>query len=425
VEYDGVICFSCGDWWYHNRGHFDMQVMKRMARTVPVLYVNAMGMRFPSTREGRMFATRILRKLRSVSRGFVKYAKDFYVLSPFSVPVYTRPLLRRINVHLVRAQVQIGARLAGIRCPLMWVVSPPAMDVICPMRRAAIVYQRTDDFKEFPGVNSRVIAEMDQRLVAQADLVVHVNRGLHEEVVARGGRSFLTGHGVDYDLFAADGDERSEPHDIACIPHPRVGFFGGIDSHTFDTDLLRCVASLLPDISFVLVGAASIDVSAFEGLGNVYLLGKKPYEDIPSYGRHFDVAMMPWRQNKWIRACNPVKMKEYLALGKPVVSTPFPEGESYSDVIYFARDAQAFAASIQHAFDEDSSDRKTQRRERVRGHTWDALTDRLCDAIQLSVSNRCASPRASDSCMSQTTVRQALRGDVIHSLPGTPESKES
>jgi glycosyltransferase involved in cell wall biosynthesis len=80
---------------------------------------------------------------------------------------------------------------------------------------------------------------------------------------------------------------------------------------------------------------------------------------------------MPWRQNRWIEACNPIKLKEYLALGKPVVSTPFPELQQYLDVVYQARTPEQFAESIERALAEDCSERISRRRERVQNATWE------------------------------------------------------
>lgn len=388
MKYDGIICFSCGDWWYHNRGHFDMQLMRRYSSDLPILYVNAMGMRFPAIRDGRMFATRIVRKLRSVSKGLTKYASNFYVFSPFSVPLYSRHLTRRANAFLVRCQVRLAIHRMGFKRPLIWVVSPPAIDVIRKLRRAFLIYQRTDDFREFPGVNRGMIAQMDEELIRVADLVLHVNRRLHEDSLSHGANSFLTSHGVDYELFAITCEHEEEPPDIAAIKRPRIGFYGGIDSHTFDVTLLRDVAKVLPDLSFVLIGQCSLDASSLSPLPNVHFLGQKPYQTIPSYGRAFDVAIMPWHQNTWIDACNPVKLKEYLALGKPVVSTPYPQGHEYRDVVYFAKCADEFASAIRRALLEDCAAKRAARVQRVADQTWDALAEDISEVISNVIDSR-------------------------------------
>ena len=94
-RFDGIICFGGEDWWYHNRGHYDMQMMRRLSAHVPVLYVNSIGMRTPSPAEGRMFLHRIGRKLRSVRRGLVNVDRNFAVFSPLSAPGVLKTTLGR------------------------------------------------------------------------------------------------------------------------------------------------------------------------------------------------------------------------------------------------------------------------------------------------------------------------------------------
>ena len=289
MEFDGIVCFACGDWWYHNRGHFDMQLMRRFRRELPILYVNSMGLKFPSFKEGGHFFRRIRRKLGSVRKWLVQDSPNFLVFSPFSVPLYSRPRLRKLNAWSVRMQFRHALHRSGIRRPLAWVVSPPAFDLVKKLKLSGLVYQRTDDFKEFDGGNRSAIAEMDEGLIRMADLVIHVNRTLHEESIALGARSLLVSHGVDFDLFSPEG-RGGEPQDMIEVPHPRIGFYGGIDNHTFDLPFYLKVVDLLPDFHFVLVGACSLDKAPLQLRKNVHLLGQKPYEEIPAYGRSFDVA---------------------------------------------------------------------------------------------------------------------------------------
>jgi glycosyltransferase involved in cell wall biosynthesis len=145
---------------------------------------------------------------------------------------------------------------------------------------------------------------------------------------------------------------------------------------------------MCPAYTFVFVGSASADLGAFDGLGNVRFLGKKAYEEIPHYGKCFDVAIMPWRQNRWIELCNPIKLKEYLALGKPIVSTPFKELDYYKGHVYVARGAEEFAAALRKALEEDSEERRTARRERVRGVTWEAQAEKALGAIRDAIGGR-------------------------------------
>jgi hypothetical protein len=165
------------------------------------------------------------------------------------------------------------------------------------------------------------------------------------------------------------------------IKKPIVGFFGGIDNHTSDIELIEKVTDILSEMSFVFIGNVSADCSRLVSKKNVWMLGQKPYEQIPHYGKCFDVAIMPWRQNHWIEVCNPVKLKEYLALGKPIVSTPFAELQKYRDVVYEAKTSVEFAACIRDAIGQNNPKLVTKRRKKVENSSWDSKAEFLFEEL--------------------------------------------
>ena len=344
--FDGVVCFGGVDWWYHNRGHYDLQLMRELSRELPVLYVNSIAMRVPRLGAGGMFLRRVGRKLGSLRRGLVRVRPRFGVFSPFAVP---GPLGTRLSRAFAPAQVRRAARRMGIRRPLVWVACPPAVRFLDALRPAGVVYQRTDRFEAFEGVDPEFIGRCCAELAARADVTLFCNHELLDEEQARCRAALYLDHGVDYERFAAAGDGAvPEPADLASIPRPRAGFVGGIDAHTFDPELFLAVARALPQVRFVLVGGCSLP-EGWCTLGNVHLLGRKPYEEVAAYMAACDALIMPWARNEWVRACNPVKLKEYLAVGRPVVSTGFPELDWYPGLVRVAEDAPAFAAALEDA----------------------------------------------------------------------------
>jgi glycosyltransferase involved in cell wall biosynthesis len=346
--FDGIVCFGGEDWWYHNRGHFDMQMMRELQAHAPVLYVNSLGMRIPRPREGRMFVSRVRRKLRSVRRGLVRASPTLSVLTPIALPGrigirLTRPLL----AHAVRR----AAARQGITRPLVWVACPTAAEVVDALDPVRVVYQRTDRYECFADVDGEQIAHYDDWLKARADLTVFCSRFLHEREAAECAAALRIDHGIDAERFerAGAGDE-PEPVDLASIARPRAGFIGGIDAHTFDPELFVHVARRLPDVQFVLVGACSLP-RHWCPLPNVHWLGQRPFDEVHRYMASCDVLLMPWRRSRWIEACNPIKLKEYLATGRPVVATEFPELDRYRAHVRVATDAPAFAAAVREAID--------------------------------------------------------------------------
>ena len=382
-KFDGIICFGGVDWWYHNRGHYDLQMMRELSRDYPVLYVNSIGMRPPRVGEGTMFFTRVKRKLKSLFRGLVKVRPNFAVFSPATLPGGGQSSIGIwFARHALALQVKFAAYRCGIKRPLVWVACPPGEMISDQLKPVRLIYQRTDRFEDFAGVDPVRIKGFDARLKEKSDIVLFCSRELYEAEKSQNPGSLFVDHGVDFEHFRNAGLEfentRKEPADLADIPFPRVGFIGGIDVHTFDPGLFEKVASALPEVSFVMIGACSLP----EGWcphKNVYFLGQRPYEQVADYMAACDLLIMPWNQSDWIKACNPVKMKEYLAVGKPVVSTYFPEVEYFLDHIDVATDDMSFVEKIRIRLRDPGS--AIDRRERVRDHTWAAKAQLVADKI--------------------------------------------
>jgi len=370
-----VICFGGEDWWYHNRGHFDMQIMRRFARNGKVLYVNSIVMQKLKIGRGKGFVQKVVRKARSIFKGLRKSDAGFWVYSPFSLPVHHIRGLRKINEVLLRLQLGRIRRMLQINNPIVWVACPAACEVAIKMKRDKLVYQRTDRYEEFPNVDADIIIRYDRRLKAVAELTVFANEFLYQKESDQCRKAVFIDHGVDYEMFATAENDKEIPTDIKDVQRPIVGFFGGIDNHTCDIELLNDIAEQLPEMNFVLVGKHSVDCEALFSKKNVRMLGQKPYKQIPHYGKCFDVAIMPWRQNRWIKACNPIKLKEYLALGKPVVSTPFQELQKYTDVVYEAKTREEFVNLIKKAVSEKDDELVTKRKKKVAGASWDSKAE--------------------------------------------------
>jgi len=373
--FDGVVCFGGEDWWYHNRGHYDMQMMRELSCETPVLYVNSIGMRTPSLAEGGMFFRRVARKLRSFRRGYVPVRENFSVLSPVTVPGRVgRALSRRTLI----AQVRAAARRMGITRPLVWINCPPGAEALDALAPAGLVYQRTDRYEDFTGVDRALITGYDRRLKREADVTLFCSTSLYEDERGQCARAAFIDHGVDAARFEAAGREPDEPADLAGAGRPRAGFVGGIDAHTFWPEMFEAVVRSMPDVEFVLVGACSLPPTWCDE-PNATFLGQKAYEDVPRYMAACDVLLMPWNRSPWIEACNPVKLKEYLAVGRPVVSTGFRELERYAGLVRVAEDAEGFAREIRAALAAPHDPEPG--RARVREQTWEAKARGALDEL--------------------------------------------
>jgi glycosyltransferase involved in cell wall biosynthesis len=269
-----------------------------------------------------------------------------------------------------------------MRRPLVWVAWPGAACVFDRLPRAGVVYQLSDSYTALESDSSSLAAQMEATVARRADLVVCSSVRLLERAQQLYGCGEYVDHGVDVGLFDSALRRPRTPPELQAVPHPVIGFFGNIDGNTLDRSLLEEVIGLRPQYRFVLVGGMT---SEFEGLrrySNVVAVPRQPYRAVADYGAGFDVCLMPWRQNDWIAHCNPVKLKEYLALGKPVVSTPFPELGRYGALCYVAQGADDFASAIDRALQEDNPSRQAERRAWVAQHSWDSKFARVLELLE-------------------------------------------
>ncbi|MEU0480881.1 glycosyltransferase [Streptosporangium sp. NPDC006013] len=376
----GYLCFSAQDWWYHNRAHSDFQLMRSIAAHRKVLVVNSIGMRMPTPGRSTQVLRRVGRKLRSVAmlvRRPLRELPGFYVMSPLPLPFYGSPLARRVNALLVRAQVLAVSRALGLHRPVIMVTIPTAWDVVRPMRRQALVFNRSDRHSSFPESDRPTIEALERGLLERSDHVLYVSTALmDEERRMTGDRAYFLDHGVDTGHFRRR-PESEQPADIRAIPGPRVGFFGALDDYLVDFDLLERIARELPDVSLVLIGDATVPMERLTRHPNVHWLGFRPYETIPGYGSGFDVAIMPWLDNPWIKHSNPIKLKEYLALGLPVVSTDFQELVNYADRVRIAASGDLFLDAVRATLREGGPRPADDLRESVLGASWSSRAAQL------------------------------------------------
>ncbi|MCA9440612.1 MAG: glycosyltransferase [Candidatus Omnitrophica bacterium] len=194
-------------------------------------------------------------------------------------------------------------------------------------------------------------------------------------------QALFVDHGVDYDLFSAAGDRAREGKDdvLGETPHPRVGYVGNLEPHRVDYKMFLKVAEKLSHLNFVVVGPSALPED-WCTLPNVHQFGQQPYEEVPKYMAACDVLIMPWNENEWIKACNPVKLKEYLAVGRPVVTSPFEELRNYSGFVRIASGDEAFGNEIEKAL--DSPEEVTFLRERVEKETWKAKAELVVGEVR-------------------------------------------
>jgi glycosyltransferase involved in cell wall biosynthesis len=263
-------------------------------------------------------------------------------------------------------------RAVGLRNPVSWFVVPHPGFLAGRLDEALVVYYCIDDYAAHPGVNVAAVEAADAALTRRADVVFVAPPALLEAKRAQNPNVEFSPHGVDFDLFARAADEATAVAAAAAqLPRPVIGFFGLL-ADWIDVPLLAHLAKTRPDWTLLLVGHASTDLSPFEGLKNVVRVGPQPYDSLPGWAKAFDVAVMPYRMNRQVQNANPLKLREYLATGKPVVSVPTPEVARFLPHVRLAEGPDAFLRAVESALADHDPVARRARMDAVRGMSWDA-----------------------------------------------------
>ena len=180
----------------------------------------------------------------------------------------------------------------------------------------------------------------------------------------------------------------------AALQGPVIGYFGLIAAWT-DIELLEWLARQRPQWSFLLIGHAHVPVDALERLPNVILAGAQPYESLPGWAKSFDVAIIPYRMNQQVRNANPLKLREYLATGKPVVTVSTPEVDRFSEVVRIAASREDYLAAIEAALREsDPMEASARRMAAVANMSWESRSRQTLEVVMSALASKRSAARA-------------------------------
>lgn len=372
-----IICFS-KDWSEDPTSN--NQVMLVLAQENNVLWLNSISMRRPAFTDGRDLG-KIWHKVKSFFRGAEQPAPNLWVVTPIVLPFPHNKLATTINRYILHATVSYYRRKLDLRGFQLWTFLPNAVEYVGRLGESLVVYYCADEWSGFTYLDGQKMSAMERQLMQRSDVCFMTSHSLLESKKAINPNTFLALHGVDHAHFAtALGAETPTPAEIATLPHPIVGFFGLIHEW-IDLDLLAKMARMHADWSIVLIGKSVVDTSSLMSLPNIYLLGRRPYEALPGYCRAFDVAIIPFEVNELTRNVNPIKLREYLSAGLPVVSTDLPEVKFYGDQAYVARGHDEFISRVEQAIREDSAEARRRRSDSMRRETWEARVTAVGDAV--------------------------------------------
>lgn len=321
-------------------------------------------------------------------RMICKVGDNIFLYTPFSavhdiIASYI-PFFEKINRTLLRFQLRRVLRKLGFSSQQLcsWISHPFQYSYLGLADEKLKVYEVRDAYSSSIHLNKMQrgkVAYYEEKVLKQADVVFAVSENLYAEKAKLHKKVYFIPQGVEFGLFVtALEKDLPIPDDLKVVPKPRIVFVGAI-SGLLDFKLLNHLAKGNQDWSLVFIGhidgervlRKNQDFIEVFGRNNVYFLGRKEYSLLPRYLKHIDVALLPYNAElDWIKNANSQKTYQYLASGKPIVSTDVPWVRPFSQVIKIARNNNEFSEKIREAISETSPQHIQQRIDIARNNSW-------------------------------------------------------
>ena len=315
----------------------------------------------------------------------VKPGLTVYALPPV-LPFFNKfRWINKLNQRRIARYVTRRMRQHGFENPVLWVYSPVTVDCVDHISHSALVYDCVDRHSAYGGLMDPVLVDaMEMELASKCDQVFATAKGLAERLETANPNTVFIPNGANFERFVQASRPMTCPEDMKKIPKPIFGFVGALQE-CIEYGFLEAAAVSHPEWSFVFIGRenAGVDLSKLRAMENCYFLGLKPNEQLPAYISQFDACLNLFASGDLSKDVSPLKFYEYLATGKPIVSTPQPDQVlQYAPIIHIACDAEAFSTCCAAALRDLESDRTAARVEEGRKSSWDSRVSQMREVLE-------------------------------------------
>jgi glycosyltransferase involved in cell wall biosynthesis len=287
-----------------------------------------------------------------------------------SSPKYFDIYKDKIDDHLLKSLGESFTKLQNeLKLDAISIVAFPTWTPLALLLRKLfgfkIMFDHVDAIQEFPNINKERKKE-EHMLLQNSDLVITSASHLFQKAQKINKNTILIPNAGDYALFSGSTKDQM----LQDFQKPIIGYFGAI-AEWFDTDLIEYVAKNRPNLTFVFIGDTyGSNLKKIRNLNNVYFLGERPYTELPKYLYYFDVCLIPFKLTSLILNSHPIKIYEYLAAGKPVITTEIPDLASMGDLCYIAEDKTSFLEKLDKSLKENDRKLIEKRIEFASKNTW-------------------------------------------------------
>jgi glycosyltransferase involved in cell wall biosynthesis len=381
-----IICFA-EDWARFPSSA--QEIMGRLSSEYRILWIDSLGLRAP--RFGKEDAQRIWQKLVKWCKGTQSQSAGntggsaILVYTPIVIPYHRYRLVRWLNHWILLLQIRLQIKKHQLKHRILWIACPSAEDMIGTLGEEKSIYYCADEHAELPGMSRQLVARLEASLMNKVDCVLVTSEALLSRKKPKNAATIYIPHGVDFDHFLlATAASTPIPDDIKVFPKPIIGYYGLIQD-LIDFELIQFIAQSRPDWSVIMIGPVIFDIKSLPKLPNLYFLGARPYSTLPNYLKVFDVCLIPYKNTERMIYANPLKLRQYLAAGKPVVSTPVPESLRYQDVINIGYTPEEFVAEINQALSANPREAIEKRIDRVRPEAWDNILPQIKELLKSEI----------------------------------------
>lgn len=370
IENRDFIVFS-DDWGRHPSSC--QHIFKRIAQKNRVLWVNTIGMRLP--RLSWQDLRRITQKLVSWSKPEKKENNNVIIYSPFMTPFSHIRFFRWLNNRLLAKCIKKQLKKHSFQDAILVTTVPNVSDLIGKLGEKKSVYYCVDEFSKWPGMLKETLSKMEEELLERVDLILTTSFELFKSKKSSRCPTYMLSHGVDVEHFRKCSlRETDVPFEIQRIKKPIIGYFGLFDER-IDLGILKYISSVHSDWSIVILGKVIANTDGLRDFTNIYFLGSVDYDVVPNYAKAFDVCILPYLINELTLNINPLKLKEYLAIGKPIVTTSLPEAERYADVIKIANSKEDFVRAIETCLEDKNTEMIEKRQKLILDESWEVKAE--------------------------------------------------
>ncbi len=391
LRHENIICISSIDWDFNWQGH--QEIMSTFAKQGNrVLFIENTGVRTPTIKDLPRVKKRIKNWFKGIS-GIREEMDNLFVFSPIVIPFPYSRLARWCNRRLILSTLKKWMEIVNFSDPIIWSFLPTglALDIINSLNNKLIVYYCIADFAELVR-NSKKIKKTEVQLLKTADVVFAQGKQLQDYCKKYNTNVSIFPFGVKLETFNDQALQGKQvPLDLAGISYPIIGYIGGMHRH-IDWKLLENLAKDNPQWSIVLIGPKQMDPLPLKDMKNIFFLEEKIHSDLLKYIGRFDVCLIPYALSEYTRTVYPTKLNEYLAMGKPIVSTDLPEiatfNRHYNDIVMVGRNYREFKNCIVKALQEHDEQLKLKRIKVARQNSWTKRIEQMSQIIENSIQER-------------------------------------